>query len=79
MAALLAAVASATTTTVEDTQGKQYYWMWDLIMINIDIFVFYLIGPWYWWAVFFGNPDAFNGWVYEYLNNDFWRLSYLYV
>ena len=79
MAAMLAALVSASSTIVEDTQGKQYYWIWDLIMINIDIFIFWFIGPWFWWAIFLGNPNAFNGWVIKYLYNDFWRLSYLYV
>lgn len=78
MLALLATLAAA-APTVEETQGKQYYWLRDLIMLYIDTFVFFVVAPWYWWAVFLGNPDAFNKWVVKFLNNDFWRLSYLYV
>lgn len=72
--ALLFVCASAQASTT-----KQYHWLWDLIMMQVDQFIFWLVAPWYWWAVFLQQPQKFNEWFITFINDPLWRFSYKYV
>ena len=77
-AVLLFALAMLCATSAAQTveAAKQYNWIWDWILINIDFFIVTLVGPWFWWLSVFGDHQALTRWTLSFVNDPIWALSY---